>query len=81
MLLTMTACRHQELVLLKKEGKKLRCRHCHLTIGEEELGGDYCPECLEVRGERRRDFEEVALEDDGSVEYRCEGCGALIRVD
>ncbi|MBW1897068.1 MAG: hypothetical protein JRI47_08410 [Deltaproteobacteria bacterium] len=77
----MTSCRHQELVLLKKEGKKLRCRHCHLTIGEEELGEGYCPECREVHGERRRDFEEVASEDDDSIEYRCEGCGALIKVD
>jgi len=77
----MASCRHQELVLLKKEGKKLRCRHCHLTIGAEELGSGSCPECREVHGERRRDFEEVVPEGNGSVQYRCEGCGALIKVD
>jgi hypothetical protein len=74
----MPPCRHQRLALVRRERKKLRCRHCHLTIDEKELGKGYCPECAEVNGLRRRDFEEIALEDDGAVLYRCEGCGALI---
>ena len=75
----MTTCRHQKLVLLEKQGKKLRCRHCHLTIGEEELGDGCCPECEEVSGSRHRDFEAVVPHDEGVVEYRCESCGALIK--
>ena len=68
----MTECRHQELVLVRGLGKKVRCRHCHLTIDEEELGEGYCPEC--------REFEELESEEDGMVQYRCEGCGDLIEV-
>ena len=76
----MTECIHQELVLVGGQGKKVRCRHCHLTIDEEELGEGYCPECREVNGVQRRDFEELESEEDGMVQYRCEGCGDLIEV-
>ncbi|MBN2468160.1 MAG: hypothetical protein JXD19_08425 [Deltaproteobacteria bacterium] len=79
-ILGMESCRHQELTLVKKPGKKLRCRRCHLTIDEKELGEGYCPECLEAFNQRSRDFEEVEPEDDGAVLYRCERCGALIKV-
>jgi hypothetical protein len=75
----MEPCRHKELVLVKKQGKKLRCRRCHLTIGEEELGEGFCPECREASGVRHRDFEEIESEDDGTVTYCCEACGALIK--
>ena len=76
----MTICRHQKLVLIGSHGKKLRCRHCHLTIDEAELTQGYCPECMEVYGMQRRDFEAVEPEDNKSVTYRCEDCGILITV-
>jgi len=76
----MTPCRHQELVLVNKQGKKLRCHRCHLTIDEKELGEGYCPECLETQGVRHRDFEELEPEDDETILYRCEDCGILIQV-
>ena len=77
----MTACRHEKLVLVRPQGRKFRCRHCQLTIDEQELGQGCCPECLEVRGVRHRDFEEIEAEDNGKVLYRCEGCSALIEAD
>ena len=77
----MTTCRHKKLVLLEKQVKKFRCRHCHLTIDETELASGYCPECQEVYGVRRRDFEEVKTKDDGAVVYRCEDCGTLITIE
>lgn len=76
----MPPCRHQKLVLLEKQGKKLRCHHCHLTIDEKELRDGFCPECQEVYGVRRRDFEEIKPKDDGKAQYRCEDCGAVIDV-
>ena len=76
----MTSCRHEKLVLVGPPGRKLRCRHCHLTLDEQELGQGCCPECLEVRGERHQDFDEIETQDDGTVLYRCEECGALIEV-
>lgn len=77
----MTTCRHNKLVLLEKQTNKIRCRHCHLMIDEKELGKACCPECQEVYGIRRRDFEEVKTEGEGSVVYRCEDCGALITTE
>jgi uncharacterized Zn finger protein len=65
---------------MKKAGERLRCRHCHLTIDEDELGNGSCPECLEARGVRHRDFEKIEPEEDDTVLYRCEDCGALIKV-
>ncbi|MFZ7110784.1 MAG: hypothetical protein ACOWYE_03790 [Desulfatiglandales bacterium] len=76
----MTDCRHQKLVLIREPGKRLRCRHCHLTITETELGEGCCPECLEVSGLRHRDFEALEPEDNKTA-YRCEICGELIRAD
>ena len=78
----MTTCRHQQLVLVKSSGKKFRCRRCGLTIDEKELGNGFCPECLEVKGLRHRDFAEVEPEEEGGRQiYRCETCNALIEVD
>ncbi|MBU2499192.1 MAG: hypothetical protein KKE57_09845 [Proteobacteria bacterium] len=74
----MTPCTHQHLVLVRSQGKNFRCRHCHLTIGERELGAGYCPECLEVKGLRHRDFDVVEAKEGGTSLYRCEGCSALI---
>ena len=74
----MNSCNHSHLMLLPKKNKKLRCHHCHLTIDPNELRNRYCPECFEVTGKKRFDFEEV---DDMKVEltqYRCEDCGVTI---
>ena len=74
----MTECRHQKLVLLKQKSGRVQCLHCHLTISEDELGDGHCPECFEVYGEKRYDFEQVESTDAGKVTYRCEGCGITI---
>jgi predicted RNA-binding Zn-ribbon protein involved in translation (DUF1610 family) len=73
----MPTCKHKNLIL-EKQAKKVRCRYCHLTIDEKELGSGYCPECEEVYGVRRRDFEAVKTKNEGEVIYRCEDCGTLI---
>ncbi|MFO7783370.1 MAG: hypothetical protein ACQET7_11530 [Thermodesulfobacteriota bacterium] len=74
----MENCRHLKLVLVTPKTDKVRCRRCNLTISRSELEGDYCPECLEVRGERHSDFEEVALDEIPKTHFRCESCGAII---
>ena len=71
----MPRCKHQSLVLIVPQGKKLRCRYCHLTINEEEVPDGYCPECYETHGMKRFDFEKLETEDDGKARYRCEKCG------
>lgn len=77
---SMDSCSHSRLILIQKQqGRKLRCLHCNLTIDEAELGDGCCPECLEARGVRHDDFQEMLIRDDGEVEYRCEDCSALIR--
>ncbi len=55
----MSFCLHHNLVLLPAAGKRVRCRHCHLTIDPKELGDNHCPECYEVHGEKRSDFETI----------------------
>jgi rubredoxin len=57
---------------------RLRCRHCHLTISVTELGSSCCPECLEVNGLRKYDFEEVADNTAERIRYRCEACGLIV---
>lgn len=76
----MADCKHEALVLLNKDNK-LRCRHCHLTISEDELETDYCPECFEENGIRRYDFEPYEAGDATNIHYACEKCGHLIEVD
>ena len=76
----MRECTHPVLVLCERTPNKLRCRHCHLTISPEELGGGPCPECKEALGVDRRDFEEVEGEQADKVRYRCEACGIMIEV-
>ena len=76
----MTTCTHKNLVRLPRSKKKLRCRHCHLTIDRDELESDYCPECMEIRGIRHSDFEELEQENKDGDTYRCEDCGTLIEV-
>jgi hypothetical protein len=74
----MTACQHKTLELLPVRKRTLRCRHCHLTLDGAELGEGYCPECFDRLGARRYDFEQIDS-DNGSVTYRCEECGAVVK--
>ena len=76
----MTSCVHHNLVLLPVKGTRLRCRHCHLTIDPEELGDNHCPECYEVHGEKRNDFEAVEEVEKTIARYRCEDCGVMIEI-
>ena len=74
----MSECKHNKLVLLPPRGRKVRCRYCHLTIDEAELADGYCPECYEVDGVRRSDFESIETKDADNIQYKCETCGAII---
>ena len=75
----MDECIHQKLVLIKENKNKVRCTHCHLTINKEDLEKDFCPECWETEGIRRRDFEKVEQKNSETDIYRCEVCGAEIK--
>ena len=74
----MSQCSHKTLTLVKEKSDKVRCRNCHLVISAGELDGGFCPECYAVRGERRKDFEELNVKKDNVTKYRCEECGAFI---
>ena len=74
----MSDCRHQRLVLLETDRTKLRCRHCHLTIEENELSQGSCPECLHVHGIKRSDFDLVEPVGKGETRYGCEDCGTIV---
>jgi predicted RNA-binding Zn-ribbon protein involved in translation (DUF1610 family) len=76
----MTTCNHTALELLPVRKRTMRCRHCHLTIDGEELANSYCPECFERSGERRYEFEELEAMNDGVATYRCEQCGAIVKI-
>lgn len=75
----MTSCNHSALELLPDRKKTLRCRHCHLTIAEEEVGDGFCPECFADSGIKRYDFEEMVAGSGIAARYRCEECGAIIK--
>lgn len=79
----MDACRHERLTLLAPSTEiRLRCRHCHLTIAEEELDEDgYCPECKEEHGRRRADFERVEVSTRDVTKVRCEDCGLVTEAE
>jgi ribosomal protein S27AE len=49
-----------------------------LTINADELDNKYCPECFEVSGKKRYDFEEVEDSKIASTQHRCEDCGMVI---
>jgi len=74
----MASCEHRELILLPEQADRLQCRHCHLTIKADELSGDYCPECFEIHGEKRNDFEKIAAKKIAKFRYKCEKCGIMI---
>jgi predicted RNA-binding Zn-ribbon protein involved in translation (DUF1610 family) len=67
------------LELLPQPKKRLRCRHCHLTIAQDDLKEGYCPECFDSSGVKQYEFEEVAAERNEIVHYRCEDCGVIIQ--
>jgi len=75
----MTSCNHSALELLPERRKRLRCRYCHLTIAEEEVGEDFCPECFANSGSKRYDFEELVVTGSDIARYRCEQCGAIVK--
>jgi rubrerythrin len=78
----MTSCTHLTLVLLPEKKNVLRCRHCHLTIKDDELREQgYCPECFEVQGRRRYDFDAIETEDKEKIRYQCEQCGIIIETE
>ena len=56
----------------------MQCRHCHLTIKADDLADSYCPECFEVHGKKRYDFEVIEAVETGRARYRCEECGIII---
>ena len=72
-------CNHSTLELLPERKKTLRCRHCHLTMAADELGEAYCPECFDASGDKRYNFEEIAIPETNIARYRCEECGAIIK--
>lgn len=74
----MTSCDHSKLILLAETKNKVRCLHCHLTIGADELGKGHCPECFETNGMKRYDFEEIPPPAEEKARYRCEACGIII---
>jgi rubrerythrin len=76
----MPACQHTNLELLPTRKRTLRCRHCHLTIDGEELGDNPCPECFERSGQRRYEFDEMETASDTVATYRCEECGAIVKM-
>ncbi|HJX08921.1 MAG TPA: hypothetical protein VJ733_00275 [Candidatus Binatia bacterium] len=75
----MTSCNHSALELLPEIRKRLRCRYCHLTIAEEEIGAGFCPECFANSRSKRYDFEELVATGEGIARYRCEQCGAIVK--
>ena len=77
----MTSCDHSNLLLLSERKSRLRCRNCHLTIAEDELGDGYCPECFDANGKKQYDFEPVQEPGEGKTIYRCEDCGIRVEVD
>jgi hypothetical protein len=74
----MNTCPHTVLTLAPARSPRLRCRHCHLTIAEDELGSGCCPECFEARKVQQRDFEPVGDAPDSAVRYSCDMCGIII---
>ncbi len=74
----MHSCRHNNLLQLPEAGKKLKCTHCHLVINENELNGGYCPECFEINGDKRYNFETQEVEKSTITKYKCEDCGVII---
>lgn len=66
---------------MPEKKNRLRCRHCHLTIDVDELGGAHCPECFELDGKKRYEFEELGAVGRGATRYRCAGCGVVIECE
>ena len=76
----MNACNHSTLELLPEKEKRVRCRCCHLTLPRKELEGGYCPECYETSGAKHYTFDEIDDPKESVSRYRCEQCGAIVRI-
>jgi hypothetical protein len=74
----MSSCTHTTLELLPVRKSALRCHYCHLTLSRDELQNGFCPECFEVSGTRRYEFDEVKGPEEGLSRYRCADCGIVI---
>ncbi|MBW1642347.1 MAG: hypothetical protein JRI53_09975 [Deltaproteobacteria bacterium] len=74
----MNTCSHANLIQLPQPEKKLRCQHCHLTIKADELKQGYCPECFEMNGDKRYEFETIDVKEPAATQYKCEDCGVII---
>ena len=74
----MHSCSHSNLMQLPEPEKRLRCRHCHLTIISGELKNGFCPECFEQSGDKRYDFETIDGDKPEVSKYKCEDCGVII---
>jgi hypothetical protein len=74
----MNSCNHTTLELLPARKSSLRCRYCHLTLAGEDLQAGYCPECFDVSGTKRYEFDEVKSREEAAARYRCDDCGAII---
>jgi hypothetical protein len=74
----MNSCNHGTLELLPEKKNRRRCRYCHLTIDVDELGDGCCPECFEIDGKKRYDFEEMEAAEKGLARYRCLACGIIV---
>ena len=74
----MSTCKHETLTLVEVKNNKLRCRHCHLTISEDELGSGDCPECLEAHQVKRSDFEKLPQPENEKTRYYCADCGMIV---
>jgi transposase-like protein len=47
-----------------------------LTIKEEELNNNYCPECYDSRGIKHNEFETIETKE--NIRYKCEDCHYII---
>jgi predicted RNA-binding Zn-ribbon protein involved in translation (DUF1610 family) len=74
----MKSCSHTNLELLPERKNTVRCRYCHLTLAGEDLQDGFCPECFDVSGIKRYEFEEVKRSEESATRYRCDDCGAII---
>ena len=75
---TVMSCPHKTILVIKDNAEKLRCTRCHLTLDAVDLGDACCPECLDVSGRRRYDFEKVSRPEVVAPRYRCDDCGLML---
>jgi predicted RNA-binding Zn-ribbon protein involved in translation (DUF1610 family) len=74
----MNSCNHTNLELLPVRKNTVRCRYCDLTLAVEDLQDGFCPECFDVSGTKRYEFDEVKSREEPAARYRCDDCGVII---